>query len=467
MTQRDTGSRGPCAQCAHVRDGTSIATTSFQIILRSVQPAVRTTHLQAAEKELDAQGELQKERDYLRQTGRTEWRRRPTDSNFTYCGLDELEGKFYACEVKNVDQDCADFTPAHDPRGRFCKSCAFNRAASEQIFQTLIQILGEREKGRNLADDTKKSIETQAQNEYQECVDFVGFVRTKPGLLPVCEAYSSADDASNPRYLIGPIVNAGNACPKWSAGANESAQQALAGLKALQARAQRALGAPLPPPPRGLSGAGGLYSNQIQRHHEMQGNAFADVVEYSLLALGANSDYALSVSTMFAASVCSVTRTPGGLNASGSLDDPVKPGAPTSYTDVPTPYTAPYPAAPDALTPQPQLAPPVPQPFGAQPAPQPFVSPPYPAYQPDTGSFAIQPSVFYAHPRNPALRLVVTPQPPNGVAWVMLPNGATQTYDLGTFQPSVWTQLVSPFGPLPILLNVTLPNFVFGTWAET
>jgi hypothetical protein len=434
-----------------VRDGRSIAAAVFQILLRSVQPGARATQLKAAEKELDAQGELQKERDYLRQTGRNRWRRRPTDANFRYCGLDEFDGKIYACEVKNADQDCGDFVPADDPQNRFCRSCAFNRTPSDRIFQTLIQTLGKRDKGISLRDDVKKQFEAQAQSEYQECVDFAGLMNARPGLLPICEAYSTAEGADGPRFVIGPIVNTGNRCPKWRAGANTSAQQALGRLDALAARAKAALEMPPPEAPRGLGG-GTLYSDRIQQQKEMQGNADGDVVEFCLLELGANPDFALSVSTMFLANVWSATRTPGGLSASGTMPDASQ--APSTTQDAPVggPATAAPGPGPGAPAWPPQQAP---QSFGTQPPP---------GLPQGNAAFQLQPNLVYAHPANPGIRLAVTPQPPHGVAWVNLPNGATQPYDLGAFQRGVWTQLSSPFGPLPIALNVNLPYTVFAAW---
>jgi hypothetical protein len=72
--------------------------------------------------------------------------------------------------------------------------------------------------------------------------------------------------------------------------------------------------------------------------------------------------------------------------------------------------------------------------------------------------------MIYAHPANPGLRLMVVPQPPNGIVVVSLPNGMPQQYDLGAFQPQVWVQLLSAFGPLPILLNVQPSQGVFAAW---
>jgi hypothetical protein len=59
---------------------------------------------------------------------------------------------------------------------------------------------------------------------------------------------------------------------------------------------------------------------------------------------------------------------------------------------------------------------------------------------------------------------MVVPQPPNGIVVVSLPNGMPQQYDLGAFQPQVWVQLLSAFGPLPILLNVQPSQGVFAAW---
>src|SRR5262245_12839539 len=110
---------GPCARCAHVREGRSIARTAFPLLLHALQPGVTSAAQRAADDERYALRDLQQESADFERTRSGEWRRPPTDRRYFYCGLDEFQQRFYAGVVKNAfyqsaaktddDPVCGDF----------------------------------------------------------------------------------------------------------------------------------------------------------------------------------------------------------------------------------------------------------------------------------------------------------------------------------------------------------------------
>jgi hypothetical protein len=474
---KDTKASGPCAQCAHMREGRSLAYTAFPLLLHAMQPATNSAQQRAADDEKYALSGFQRESEDFRRTGTGEWRRPPTDRSFSYCGLDEFQQRFYACEVKNKDQSCSDFLP-DGSRSRTCKSCVYNRVPSDRVYQTLIQALSERQQAQRIRSDVDMTLQSQASGEFKQCVDLAGFLSSRPGLLPICEKYSSSDDRTEAHYVVGPIANAGNSCAHWSEGTNAASQESLARLEALLERAKRALALAPPPAPVGVGFTGTTYSESIQRVQELRGNAKADIVEYCLLMLGVDPGYAASVATTFVADVWFGSRTPGGVQAAlaeiekGETPEALAPATPSPATQSKT-VRRPEPRgrgptvtnAANASTAAPAFAIDQGRDAGSTPT-QPGVAPAGPPQaELQQQWFQVQPNIAYQHPANPGIRLFVTPQPPNGVASVVLPNGMPIQFDLGAFQPGVWTPLLSPMGPLPVMLNVQLPNAVFALWS--
>ena len=341
--------------------------------------------------------------------------------------------RFYACEVKNADQKCPDFSP-DGSRRRACTTCAYNQMPCGRLYQTLIQVLSERREGQRIRSDVDMTLQSQAAGEYKQCVDSAGFMNTRPGLLPICEKYSSEAG-----YVIGPIVNAGNSCPHWSAGTSAVSQSVLARLDLILERAKRIWALPPPPSPRGFNFNPTSYSDSIQKQQELKGNAKADIVEYCLTELGVNPSYAEFAATTFIADVYFGSRTPGGVQA--------------ALTEIESGKTQPEAASTEADLQTPSASPGT---FGTNIA----ANLPLDAYRP----FEAQLNTYYFHPTIAGLRLYVTALPGNGFASVVLPNGQTLPFDLGAFQPRAWTPLLAPFGELPLILAVEPPHKVQAWW---
>ena len=461
---------GPCAQCAHVREGRLIAHAAFPLLLHALQPGINSDHQRAADDERYALRDLQQESEEFKRTGQGEWRRPPTDRSFSYCGLDEFQQHFYACAVKNRfyecetrnkdDQICSDFI-ANGSRRRACKSCIYNKQPLDRIYQVLIQILSERQQGQRIRSDIDMTLQSQAASEFRQCVDSAGFVNFRPGLLPICEKYSASDGKVEQLYVVGPIANAGDSCAHWSEGANTAARDSLARLDALLDRAKRAMATPPPPAPRGLNINPTSYSDSIQQRQELQGNARADIVEYCLLELGLDSSYAASTAGVFVADVWFGRRPEGSLAAAlaeigkqGSQDGATRDASPEETQEAVTKLAKLRAEALDEVAQRREAAMAAFQPSSRTP-------PPPPHTEPSPQFFLVQPNTTYSHPANPGIRLVVG----NNMAVVTLPDGSTIQFDLAMFPPGVWTPLLSPFGPLPVLLNVQLPSAVFACWS--
>jgi hypothetical protein len=57
-----------------------------------------------------------------------------------------------------------------------------------------------------LEEEIRSLVQMQAEGEYQDCVDFVGFLPRLPAFLPVCMARSSPEPMTGePRCLVGPV----------------------------------------------------------------------------------------------------------------------------------------------------------------------------------------------------------------------------------------------------------------------
>ena len=231
----------------------------------------------------------------------------------------------------------------------------------------------------------------------------------------------------------------------------------------------------MPPPesPRGFNFNPESYTDSIQQRQEMQGNAKGDIVEYCVIQLGVDASYAASAAGMYVADVWFGRRPTGSLQAALA-----EVGSPGLAPSPPRPQAAPGEAQDFELTPQEReefikrmnqikdesrerLARSKAQAQAAAARSAGQAAPGSPLGQPAPQYFLVQPNLTYAHPANPGVRLAVA----NNTAVVLLPDGSPIQFNLFMFPPGVWTPLASPFGALPVALNVQLPNAVYAAWS--
>ena len=86
-------SRGPCQQCDHMREGTSIARDALNLVMDIYKMSVQQSFQRKSQEENQAQGEFYAERDNQRLQMVEEWSRRPTVRSIQYCGVEELDGR--------------------------------------------------------------------------------------------------------------------------------------------------------------------------------------------------------------------------------------------------------------------------------------------------------------------------------------------------------------------------------------
>lgn len=279
----DAAAHGLCSECRHVRCGSPAAQVVFDTLLDAVRASARQAYSQKLRDEREMSRHFIDELEALKRSGDIYFTRRPTERRMTYCGVQELDGVHMCCEVKNLDELCDQFEarPADLPE-RACSTCRHNHRIPATLFHNLQRVAGHISTGRTIRDEIKKMIETQAQSEYEECVEYGGFVQSgRPGTLPYCEALSGAVPSGGSRYVVGPAVNVANQCGRWEPGDNETVSRLAATLAALDADAQRAWQDLANPPV--LDTSVSSYSNQMR---EAAVNADADVIEFGLNALG-------------------------------------------------------------------------------------------------------------------------------------------------------------------------------------
>jgi hypothetical protein len=291
--------RGPCTDCVHARGGTSVARAVFSVLPSALQPAVRSAQIQKAEEELQYEREFLSELEILRKRGDNydQWGRRPNTPRVNYCGVDEFEGRYYAQEIKNaLEQGIfkCDQRQVRDGSAvpRSCGTCKYNY---HQHVDDLIRALGlvlprvnPNAPGTLLFGEIRQSLEQQALGEYDEGVAGVGLLTQRPGLLPMCEAWSAED-----RLVVGPVVNAGKQCGKWSSGSNRLSRDVLAHLAELKARVDAARAAPIDR----RASAAGFQADRDRGTREK--DAVADLIEFCLFFLGADPGYAESMASSF------------------------------------------------------------------------------------------------------------------------------------------------------------------------
>ena len=219
---------GPCPQCEHYRVGSSIARAAFAGVLPAYQPKLRQAQT------LSIQQESQSLATFVQEQGAeypdVKWLARPTSPGFNYCGLDEFDGLYYKCEVKNAEETCPDFTPrAVDAAPRPCSSCRHHRPPLGQpvrVLEETFRRYGQRSDA-TLNQEIRSLVQMQAEGEYQDCVDFAGFLPKLPAFLPVCMVRGSPEPTTGePRCIVGPVVNSAARCSEWSAGTAADAESA-------------------------------------------------------------------------------------------------------------------------------------------------------------------------------------------------------------------------------------------------
>lgn len=286
---------GPCAQCEHYRTGASVARAAYLVILPAYQPKLRQSQTFNIQQESQAQAAFVQERQVEPQYADVQWLSRPTHPSFGYCGLDEFDGRYYKCEVKNADQDCPHFTPrAAGAAPRPCGSCRYHRKPLDhpvRVLEETFRRYGRRSEA-TLEDEIRSVVQMQAEGEYQDCVDSAGFLPKLPAFLPVCMARSSPEPTTGElRCLVGPVVNSAGRCGEWSPGAGASADADSAQLDALVAHV------------RGIvsqSEAATLMAPwQVEDQYRLQANAEAAIVARCLSMLGASPDHIAAVCNSF------------------------------------------------------------------------------------------------------------------------------------------------------------------------
>ena len=275
--------RGECVDCAHMRYGAPVVQAVFDNLLDAVRTSARQAFTQKLREEREMSRQFVDELEALKRSEDTHYTRRPTERRIMYCGVEEFDGVYQCCEVKNLDQRCAQFlAKAAQPAARACASCRHQYQVPTSVFLTLQQVAGRISTGHRIRDDIRKTLEMQAQSEFEECVEFGGFLHSaRPGTLPHCEARSTPGPGGDTRYVIGPVVNVAKQCDRWEAGDNENLTRLAVELSALDADATRAW-QDLSNPPM-MDSSATVFSDRLR---EAAINADADVLEYGLNAHG-------------------------------------------------------------------------------------------------------------------------------------------------------------------------------------
>jgi hypothetical protein len=282
--------------------------------------------------------------------------------------------------------------------------------------QTVEQIAGSDQKGQPVREMIRQALQSQTETEYQSCVDSVGIITTRPGSLPLCEAYSTDGESTEPIYIIGPVVNAAERCVRWTPGANAAREQSLTELAQLVTRAQNAAHEQKFPSV--------LDDNVVAASTERQrvaGNAQADVMEYCLRHLAVDPEFIDSACNQFTLDVWYSKRQVSGGGAATSAGQ----SSAAAGTSEPA---ANVPAEPIQMT------------INSR----------------------------YRHPVYTDMTITVYQYPPWYVAQVDKTAGKFDLFDLSLFKPGVWTRLNGKKGLLPISLGVQGPPSTqfFLMWLE-
>ena len=421
--EANTRQKGPCTECVYFRNGHSVVRPAFDALLGSLKSQLQMAYTQKLHEERQSSDLAFVELESNIQQERIDYTRRPTVPQIHYCGLDEFKGSFYLCEVKNLDEQCGDFSKkGSDWNAHSCRTCMWHRQPEASLVQVIENITGGRPKGQPVRDQIRQSLQHQAETEFEACIEGAGIVPVFPGLLPICEVYtnSSRFDDAVPHFVVGPVANAGEACDRWFAGklVNLEVESVMNDLVTLSMRAIDAVKEYTSP---------SVMDDNILASTTMRqgaaGNAQADVIEHCLNALKVDPAFVESMCRQFTLDVWFSERKKGDWRKEAS-----------------------YSSGSTAQSPQATNATP-----GTQTA----------------EGFPVTVNTTYRHSRVEDLHFVIYQYPPYFTAQVnYIQAGKQDLFDLSQFQPKTWIHLIGQRGPIPIALAITGPplNQFYGKW---
>src|SRR5262249_20745775 len=157
------------------------------------------------------------ERETLKRSEDTNYTRRPTERRLTYCGVEEFEGVYQCCEVKNLDKQCTQFhAKSSPPRTRACANCRHHYQVPFSVFHTMQKVAQRGQRGLAAWEKIKQTLERKAESEFEECLQYDGVLHSaRPGTLPHCESRSSSEANGEIRFVVGPVVNVAKECDRW------------------------------------------------------------------------------------------------------------------------------------------------------------------------------------------------------------------------------------------------------------
>ena len=299
--------KGPCNQCQHFRSGGSTACASFEAILAPFRPRLQQQASQTVQEEQRNAGLFEQELESFESNEQMQYQLKPTQPSFHYCGVDELEGNYFAFEIKNRDNSCTQFTPQRpELASHSCATCSYNRQPSTTFVEALQRTGATDDKAKAVIEEILVSVQGQAESEYQECVAGGGILYAEPRVLPVCQAYA-LEDESGKRYVVGPVINAAERCELWCPGPNRDMARKIARLNELESRAKSAVAESKSLPISNARSAAGQLKH-IDKYKNAAANAQADLIEYCLDTLGTDPSIVTAMGGKFTAAVWYTTR---------------------------------------------------------------------------------------------------------------------------------------------------------------
>ena len=140
---------------------------------------------------------------------------RPTEPGYPYCGLSEFAGTYQITQIKNYRNRCSDYE-TQQREVHSCDTCVNTISPPAAALRAIEKCALTLQKGTELMARIRMMLEGAAPTVYQSCVTGAGFLESAPGLLPWCSEWSQEPWQSDPpRYVVGPVVNAARACPRW------------------------------------------------------------------------------------------------------------------------------------------------------------------------------------------------------------------------------------------------------------
>ena len=229
---------GPCTQCEHYRTGSSIARAAYAGILPAYQPKLRQAQTLKIQEESQTLSTFVQERETPPEYADVQWLARPTHPSFHYCGLDEFEGRYYKCEVKNAEQSCPDFVQrSAEATSHPCSSCCHNRPPLGHPVQVLEATF------RRYGKDSRQNLTRRSACSCRcRRTANTRTASTTPASCPSRQLAARLPDPAlggtttgEQRTVVGPVVNSAARCGEWAAGQGSSLAAEAAQLDALVA----------------------------------------------------------------------------------------------------------------------------------------------------------------------------------------------------------------------------------------